>query len=517
MFNLPESNIHLAAQADNKQQAITLAANALEQAGYVESGYLQGMLGREQQTSTFLGNGIAIPHGTLETRSMVKNTGVQIFQFPQGIEWGEGNIAYVVIGIAARSDEHLALLRQLTHVLGDEDTAAKLATLTDVKKFRAILMGEADELNVAAENISLDVDTTSLLTLIAINAGKLEQQSAVNHQYVSEVIANPALPLAQGLWVTDAAVGNQKNGLAFSRAKQAFNVNNKMVHGVVTVAYANEQIDETLARLLDAEVQQILLNGDSDQIVAALNGKRIPQVATQATSTISVMPSVTRSRVVGTFTIRNEHGLHARPSAILVNEVKKFTSQITVENLTRGSAPVSAKSLMKIVALGVTQGYRLRFVAEGEDAQAAVEAIGKVIVSGLGEAISAVPPSEPDTIEVMDQVAPTISEPTISAPSGESAVENPSESVEGIFEVKNEHGLHARPAAILVSEVKKYNANIAVQNLDRDTPLVSAKSLMKVVALGVVKGHRLRFVATGEQAQQAIEGIGAAINAGLGE
>ena len=512
MFNLPESNIHLAAQADNKQQAIMLAANALEQAGYVESGYLQGMLGREQQTSTFLGNGIAIPHGTLDTRGMVKNTGVQIFQFPQGVEWGEGNIAYVVIGIAARSDEHLALLRQLTHVLGDEETAAKLATLTDVKKFRAILMGEADALNVTAENISLDVDTTSLLTLIAINAGKLEQQSAVNYQYVSEVIANPALPLAQGLWVTDASVGNQKNGLAFSRAKQAFNVNNKMVHGVVTVAYANEQIDETLARLLDAEVQQILLNGGSDQIVAALNGKRIPQVAIQTTSTISVMPSVTGSRVVGTFTVRNEHGLHARPSAILVNEVKKFTSQMTVENLTRGSAPVSAKSLMKIVALGVTQGHRLRFVAEGEDAQAAVEAIGKVIASGLGEAISAVPPSEPDTIEVVEQVTSAIS-----APSGESAVENPSESVEGIFEVKNEHGLHARPAVILVSEVKKYNANVAVQNLDRDTPLVSAKSLMKVVALGVVKGHRLRFVATGEQAQQAIEGIGAAINAGLGE
>ena len=315
MFNLPESNIHLAASADNKQQAITLAANALEQAGYVESGYLQGMLGREQQTSTFLGNGIAIPHGTLETRGMVKDTGVQIFQFPQGIEWGEGNIAYVVIGIAARSDEHLALLRQLTHVLGDEDTAEKLATLTDVKKFRAILMGEADEFNVADENISLDVDTSSLLTLIAINAGKLEQQSAVNHQYVSEVIANPALPLAQGLWVTDAAVGNQKNGLAFSRAKQAFNLNNKIVHGVVTVAYANEQIDEVLARLLDTEVQQILLNGDSAQIAAALNGKAIPQAATQAISTASAVPSVAAGSVVGTFTIRNEHGLHARPSA----------------------------------------------------------------------------------------------------------------------------------------------------------------------------------------------------------
>ncbi|MBN6077824.1 fused PTS fructose transporter subunit IIA/HPr protein [Aggregatibacter actinomycetemcomitans] len=509
MFNLPESNIHLAVQADNKQQAIEIAANALEQAGYVESGYLQGMLGREQQTSTFLGNGIAIPHGTLETRGMVKNTGVQIFQFPQGIEWGEGNIAYVVIGIAARSDEHLALLRQLTHVLSDEDTAAKLATLTDVKKFRAILMGEADEFNVAAENISLDVDTSSLLTLIAINAGKLEQQSAVNNQYVSEVIANPALPLAQGLWVTDAAAGNQKNAMAFSRAKQAFNLNNKAVHGMVTVAYANDQINEALTRLLDAKVQQILLNSDSAQIVAALNGAVIPEAA--AAPTASSEPAVAGGSVVGTFTIRNEHGLHARPSTILVNEVKKFTSKINVENLTRASAPVSAKSLMKIVALGVTQGHRLRFVAEGEDAQAAMEAIGKVIAAGLGEGVSAVPPSEPDTIEVVGAT------PAASAPSHESAVQNPGESVEGIFEVKNEHGLHARPAAVLVSEVKKYNANVAVQNLSRDSQLVSAKSLMKVVALGVVKGHRLRFVATGEQAQQAIDGIGAVVNAGLGE
>ena len=512
MFNLPESNIHLAAQADNKQQAIELAANALEQAGYVEHGYLQGMLGREQQTSTFLGNGIAIPHGTLETRGMVKDTGVQIFQFPQGIEWGEGNIAYVVIGIAARSDEHLALLRQLTHVLGDEDTAAKLATLTDVKKFRAILMGEADDFSVNADNLSLNVDTQSLLTLIAINAGKLEQQSAVNNQYVSEVIGNPALPLAQGLWVTDAAVGNQKNALAFSRAVQAFQLNNKAVHGVVTVAYVNDQINDTLARLLDPQVQQVLLNGDSAQIAAALNGKPIPQATTQTTSTASAAPSVAAGSVVGTFTIRNEHGLHARPSAILVNEVKKFTSKITVENLTRGGASVNAKSLMKIVALGVTQGHRLRFVAEGDDAQAAMEAIGKVIAAGLGEGVSAVPPSEPDTIEVAGGAAPATS-----APSSESAVENPSESVEGVFEVKNEHGLHARPAAVLVSEVKKYNANITVQNLDRDTPLVSAKSLMKVVALGVVKGHRLRFVASGEQAQQAIDGIGAVINAGLGE
>ena len=499
MLELSESNIHLNANAADKQQAIEMAASALVQADNVENGYLQGMLAREQQTSTFLGNGIAIPHGTLDTRSMVKKTGVQVFQFPQGIEWGDGNIAYVVIGIAARSDEHLSLLRQLTHVLSDEDTAAKLAKITDVTEFRAILMGEAIEpFEIPAANISVDVDTQSLLTLVAINAGQLQVQSAVENRFISEVINNAALPLGKGLWVTDSVVGNVKNALAFSRAKTIFSHNGKAVKGVITVAAVSDQINSTLARLLDDEVQTTLLNGNSTEILTALLG-----------SSSDVETQSVEGAVVGTFTVRNEHGLHARPSANLVNEVKKFTSKITVQNLTRESEVVSAKSLMKIVALGVTQGHRLRFVAEGEDAKQAIEALGKVIADGLGENVSAVPPSEPDTIEIMgEQIhAPAVSEDN----------NLPANAIEAVFVIKNEHGLHARPSAVLVNEVKKYNASVAVQNLDRHSQLVSAKSLMKIVALGVVKGTRLRFVATGDEAQQAIDGIGSVIESGLGE
>ena len=499
MLELSESNIHLNANAADKQQAIEMAASALVQADNVENGYLQGMLAREQQTSTFLGNGIAIPHGTLDTRSMVKKTGVQVFQFPQGIEWGEGNIAYVVIGIAARSDEHLSLLRQLTHVLSDEDTAAKLAKITDIAEFRAILMGETIEpFEIPAANISLDVDTQSLLTLVAINAGQLQVQSAVENRFISEVINNAALPLGKGLWVTDSVVGNVKNALAFSRAKTIFSHNGKAVKGVITVAAISDQINPTLARLLDDDVQTTLLNGNSTEILTALLGSE-NEVETQSVE----------GAVVGTFTIRNEHGLHARPSANLVNEVKKFTSKITVQNLTRESEVVSAKSLMKIVALGVTQGHRLRFVAEGEDAKQAIEALGKAIADGLGENVSAMPPSEPDTIEIMgEQIhAPAVSEDN----------NLPANAIEAVFVIKNEHGLHARPSAVLVNEVKKYNASVAVQNLDRNSQLVSAKSLMKIVALGVVKGTRLRFVATGDEAQQAIDGIGSVIESDLGE
>lgn len=500
MFNLPENNIHLSSQAKDKQQALELAAQALEKAGYVESGYLQGMLDREKQTSTFLGNGIAIPHGTLNTRTMVKNTGVQIFQYPQGVEWGDGNVAYVVIAIAARSDEHLALLRQLTHVLGDEDVAAKLASLQDRNKFRAILMGQQD-FSVNAETISLNVDTQSLLTLVAINAGKLQEQGVVENSFVAEVVNQAAMPLGNGLWVTDSVVGNLKNAIAFSRANTCFENNHKSVQGVVTVSAVDEQINEHLSRLLDPQVQQVLLTGNVEQIIACLNNEA---VVNQGNS------EIVGEAVVGTFTIRNEHGLHARPSTLLVNEVKKFNAKITVENISRQTDAVSAKSLMKIVALGGTKGHRLRFVAIGEDAKQAIEAIGAVIEAGLGENVSQTAVQQPDTIEIINEKSKA-SEPL---PSTNKECEN---SVEGVFTIRNEHGLHARPSAVLVNEVKKYNAIIMVKNLDRDTALISAKSLMKVVALGAVKGHRLQFVATGEQAQQAIEGIGAVIEQGLGE
>ncbi|OOF55002.1 bifunctional PTS fructose transporter subunit IIA/HPr protein [Rodentibacter genomosp. 2] len=505
MLELSESNIHLNAIAETKQQAIEMVANALENAGNVEQGYLQGMLAREQQTSTFLGNGIAIPHGTLETRDMVKKTGVQVFQFPQGIEWGEGNIAYVVIGIAARSDEHLALLRQLTHVLGDEEVAAKLATLTDIAQFRAVLMGETSEnFTIPEENIRLDIETQSLLTLVAMNAGQLQAQSAVENSFVSEVIGNAALPLGKGLWVTDAVSGNVKNALAFSRAKTIFNHNGKPVKGVITISAVNDAINPVLTRLLEENVQTALLEGNSSGILTALLGGN----AALSTSTQAQNTEVANA-VVGVFTIRNEHGLHARPSAVLVNEVKKFAAKITVQNITRGSEPVSAKSLMKIVALGVTQGHRLRFVAEGDDAKQAIESLGKVIAEGLGENVSAVPPTEPDVIEIVGEQTAT---PTVAEDK-----DLPSDAIEAVFVIHNEHGLHARPSAVLVNEVKKYNASVAVQNLDRNSQLVSAKSLMKIVALGVVKGSRLRFVATGEQAKEAIEGIRLAIESGLGE
>ena len=86
-----------------------------------------------------------------------------------------------------------------------------------------------------------------------------------------------------------------------------------------------------------------------------------------------------------------------------------------------------------------------------------------------------------------------------------------------IFVIRNAHGLHARPGAMLVAEAKKFESTIKVANLDGDGSTVNAKSLMKVIALGVKKGHQLQFTADGADAQQDLASIGAAIETGLGE
>lgn len=495
MLNLSAKNIRLNGSAANKEEAIKQVAAGLVANNHVAEGYADGMFAREQQTSTFLGNGIAIPHGTLDTRHLVQETGVQIIQFPQGVQWGYGNTAYVVIGIAAKSDEHLTLLRQLTTVLSDEDAAAELAKTQDIQTFADILSGKKSLPTLSPQTLSLNVETNSLLTLAAINAGKLQEQGYVASSYISDTIAAEPLALAENFYIIDSAKGNLANGIALARAS-----NGKTL---ISVAAVDNSLESTIALLLKPELRQQLTQANAEQIIAIFNGQSVEVAA----------PAQASGQVIGTFTVRNENGLHARPSAVLVQTLKPFTAKINVENLDRGTTPANAKSTMKVVALGASKGARLRFVAEGEDAQQAIEALAKAFESGLGESVSYVPET-PDSIEGSAAVN--------AAPVATQAVENHvqnanSDSLDASFVIKNEHGLHARPSAVLVNEVKKYQAKIEVQNLDKNSPLVSAKSLMKIVALGATKGTTLRFVATGEDAQAALDGIGAAINAGLGE
>ncbi|MFJ2974882.1 fused PTS fructose transporter subunit IIA/HPr protein [Kluyvera sp. NPDC087067] len=374
MFQLTVQDIHPGQQAANKEEAIRQVAAALVSAGNVADGYVAGMLAREQQTSTFLGNGIAIPHGTTDTRDQVLKTGVQVYQFPQGVTWGEGQTAYVAIGIAASSDEHLGLLRQLTHVLSDDAVAEQLKTATTAEELRALLMGEkqSEALKLDNDMLSLDVTASDLVTLQALNAARLKEAAAVDAHFVAHVINEQPLNLGQGIWLSDSAEGNLRSAIAVSRAATPFTVGDASAAVLITVAMADAQPTVVLNRLVN-----LLLDNKAERLLKADAATLLALLTSDDAAAEDVLSEE--------FVIRNEHGLHARPGTMLVNTIKQFTSDITVTNLDGSGKPANGRSLMKVVALGVKKGHRLRFTAQGDDARQALDAIGEAIASGLGE------------------------------------------------------------------------------------------------------------------------------------
>lgn len=127
MMELTSKHIQLRVSVGTKEEAIRQAGQLLVKNGNIEASYIESMLGREQQANTYLGNGIAIPHGMPKDRELIKQTGIVVVQVPHGVEWNPGEAVYLVVGIAAKSDEHLGILARLTDVLDDSETAQRLA------------------------------------------------------------------------------------------------------------------------------------------------------------------------------------------------------------------------------------------------------------------------------------------------------------------------------------------------------------------------------------------------------
>ncbi|SEJ31957.1 Phosphocarrier protein HPr/phosphoenolpyruvate--protein phosphotransferase [Deinococcus reticulitermitis] len=140
---LPLELVQVGGQAASKEDAIAQVAGLLTRAERVEAGYVEGMYAREAQANTYLGSGIAIPHGTPESRHLIRRTGIAALQLPGGVRWGEGGeVVRLVIGIAAASDEHLQILRRLTRVLGDDALVERLSTTRDPADLVEALTGE---------------------------------------------------------------------------------------------------------------------------------------------------------------------------------------------------------------------------------------------------------------------------------------------------------------------------------------------------------------------------------------
>lgn len=157
-MQLSRELITLQATPKDKAQAIENICELFVASGKTTEAYATGMLARESQENTYLGKGIAIPHGTPETRQYIKETAIAVLQVPEGVVWGEdGELAYLLVGIAADGDQHLQILRRLTRLLNDDETLQSLFHTQDASVIAAAL----SEKTATAEEASNTADANS--------------------------------------------------------------------------------------------------------------------------------------------------------------------------------------------------------------------------------------------------------------------------------------------------------------------------------------------------------------------
>ncbi|WP_186645757.1 phosphoenolpyruvate--protein phosphotransferase [Fluviispira vulneris] len=130
-LNLIKLNMHFA----NKNEAIISAAKALVDENYVDKKYVESLFAREKISNTYLGNGVAIPHGMSNDRYLINASGISVVQIPNGVEWNSGEKAQLIFAISAKSDEHIEILKKITRLIRNKDKLNHLIHTNDPHDF----------------------------------------------------------------------------------------------------------------------------------------------------------------------------------------------------------------------------------------------------------------------------------------------------------------------------------------------------------------------------------------------
>jgi PTS system mannitol-specific IIC component len=145
---LLEENIFLNKEFTTKEEAIRFAGRALVNAGYVKEGYIEAMIARDELTSTFMGNDVAIPHGTDEAKKEVLKSGFTVLQVPKGVDFGDGNMARIIFAIAGKDGTHLEILSGIAVTCSDMANVEKLVKAKTVREIMDILNDKEELVHV---------------------------------------------------------------------------------------------------------------------------------------------------------------------------------------------------------------------------------------------------------------------------------------------------------------------------------------------------------------------------------
>ncbi len=122
---IKRKNVVIGLESEDKWAAIERAGEMLRSSGYVEAEYIPAMAEREKVITTYIGNYLAIPHGVGKAANYINTSGIVVMQYPDGVDFGDGNIAYIIIGIAGKDNEHLNILSSIAKVFQDEEKSIR--------------------------------------------------------------------------------------------------------------------------------------------------------------------------------------------------------------------------------------------------------------------------------------------------------------------------------------------------------------------------------------------------------
>ena len=139
MTNVLElDRIKLSGDARTRDDAIREVGKLLVDAGSVTQAYADAMFDREATVSTYMGNFLAIPHGTNEAKDGILSSALAVIRYDEPIDW-DGNPVRFVVGIAGKGDDHLGILSGIAIAFSDEDTVAKLGEATTPQEFADLI------------------------------------------------------------------------------------------------------------------------------------------------------------------------------------------------------------------------------------------------------------------------------------------------------------------------------------------------------------------------------------------
>ena len=209
--------------ATTKNEVLELISHQMLSSGLVNENYLEALLAREEKVSTFLINGVAIPHGVNEAKDQVVQTGVVIVQAPQGVTWNDkGDVAKFIVGIAAKGDDHLSLLQRLTTVVMDETLAGRLATTTDKNDILAALNSEESSQSEQVADFAVSAQATVVDTAgMHARPASLISEAAVGYPDTNIRIRNDQKTANAKSMASILSMGAQEGDMLFVSAEGA--------------------------------------------------------------------------------------------------------------------------------------------------------------------------------------------------------------------------------------------------------------------------------------------------------